>query len=1197
VAVRRSAAALLAALTLGAVTAAAFVTADGSTRPASAQVPAAEAAAVALTHLRMRAPELGLTLGDVADVEVTDVTESSRLDVSTVHLQQRHRGLDVFGATASVTVDGLGRVVALSSNFVPGIAKLAPTDTTALADVHAVRAATRLLGLKPRSPMNRLSREPGVERESEIADGGVALENIVTRLVWQPVEGDVRIAWEVTIYELDAENWWQIRIDAASGEELGRNNLVTADSYTVFPGPIEAPSFGARTTVLDPADPTASPFGWHDLDGLAGADTTVTTGNNVDAYTDTDANNLPDPGSRPDGGAALAFDFPLDLGQPPATNTDAAVSQLFYWTNRLHDVLYAYGFDEAAGNFQLNSYGRGGLGGDPVLAEAQDGNGVNNANFATPADGIAPRMQMFLWNLTVPERDVVFDNAVVAHEYAHGVTNRLTGGPNTVTCLSNAEQPGEGWSDWFGLWMTMEPGDQGTDPRGFATWALGQPTTGAGLRAFPYSTDPLVDPRTYADIKSASIPHGVGSVFAAMLWELTWDLVDRDGFDPDLINGTGGNNTAMQLVIDGLKLQPCAPGFVDARDAILLADALGNGGANDCLIWRAFARRGLGWSADQGTSNSRADGTEAFDTPPHCTDVTLTKTAAPSSVVAGSPLTFSLTATNNTRDPLTGVTITDPLPAGVTYVDGSADCAGTFDGTDVVLNPATLPPWTSVTCSFGVVVAPGPGSRVLFVDDVEAGAGSWVATHPVGTDDWVVDTVDAHSPTSSFTASEPETVTDQVLTSAAPFPVGTDTVLRFWHRYDTENAWDGGVVEVSADGVVWTDVGPDIVSNGYPGTLNAGANPLALREAFTGDSGGWVETVVDLSAHAGSNLHVRFRFGTDDSIAGSGWRIDDISVADEVAVDNSATVTTTEGPLDSASVTVPVDPPPGFLRVTTSPAVPSTIEVDGGFTDAFGLDWVETPPGEYQLCYRDVPGFTSPPCETVTVASSVTTTATGAFVTHGTLDIRSSPPVPTTVTVDGIAVNDWGALVSIAPGNHEVCFGPVADMAGPACVTVPVTAGVVTPVVGDFTADPGALGASGHGFLRVTTSPPVPSQIVVDGNRTVSYGMDWMKLAPGAHEVCFTDVPGFDSPPCQNVAVTAGATTVLQGAFAPLAELRVLTSPALDARVTLDGRIIDQYGFWTWAPGGVEYELCADGYTCQLVTPAAGALTTVTLVP
>jgi hypothetical protein len=155
----------------------------------------------------------------------------------------------------------------------------------------------------------------------------------------------------------------------------------------------------------------------------------------------------------------------------------------------------------------------------------------------------------------------------------------------------------------------------------------------------------------------------------------------------------------------------------------------------------------------------------------------------------------------------------------------------------------------------------------------------------------------------------------------------------------------------------------------------------------------------------------------------------------------------------------------------------------------------------------------------------------------------------------------------------------------------------VTPVVGDFTADPGALGASGHGFLRVTTSPPVPSQIVVDGNRTVSYGMDWMKLAPGAHEVCFTDVPGFDSPPCQNVAVTAGATTVLQGAFAPLAELRVLTSPALDARVTLDGRIIDQYGFWTWAPGGVEYELCADGYTCQLVTPAAGALTTVTLVP
>lgn len=96
---------------------------------------------------------------------------------------------------------------------------------------------------------------------------------------------------------------------------------------------------------------------------------------------------------------------------------------------------------------------------------------------------------------------------------------------------------------------------------------------------------------------------------------MTWGLIDEYGFDPDIYNGNGGNNIALQLVVEGLALQPCSPGFVDGRDAILLADQLLYGGANQCIIWDAFARRGLGFSANQGSSNSRSDGTEAFDTP------------------------------------------------------------------------------------------------------------------------------------------------------------------------------------------------------------------------------------------------------------------------------------------------------------------------------------------------------------------------------------------------------------------------------------------------------------------------------------------------------------------------------------------------------------------------------------------------------
>src|SRR5690554_6845719 len=113
-----------------------------------------------------------------------------------------------------------------------------------------------------------------------------------------------------------------------------------------------------------------------------------------------------------------------------------------------------------------------------------------------------------------------------------------------------------------------------------------------------------------------SQPHGIGFVWTTMLWDLTWALIDKHGMDPDVYNGTGGNNIAMHLVIQGLKLQGCNPGFVDGRDAILQADQLLYNGENTCLIWEVFANRGLGFSADQGSRNSRTDQTEAFDLPP-----------------------------------------------------------------------------------------------------------------------------------------------------------------------------------------------------------------------------------------------------------------------------------------------------------------------------------------------------------------------------------------------------------------------------------------------------------------------------------------------------------------------------------------------------------------------------------------------------
>jgi len=100
-----------------------------------------------------------------------------------------------------------------------------------------------------------------------------------------------------------------------------------------------------------------------------------------------------------------------------------------------------------------------------------------------------------------------------------------------------------------------------------------------------------------------------------MLWDLTWAYIDKYGFDADLYNGTGGNNRVMQLVTDGLKLQPCGTGFVEGRDALLAADVALTGGEDACLIWEVFAARGLGVGASQGSANSRSDQIESFIMP------------------------------------------------------------------------------------------------------------------------------------------------------------------------------------------------------------------------------------------------------------------------------------------------------------------------------------------------------------------------------------------------------------------------------------------------------------------------------------------------------------------------------------------------------------------------------------------------------
>ena len=255
-----------------------------------------------------------------------------------------------------------------------------------------------------------------------------------------------------------------------------------------------------------------------------------------------------------------------------------------------------------------------------------------------------------------PNLDGDIDNGIVCHEFGHGISTRLTGGPANSSCLGNAEEGGEGWSDYIALmmttnWATAQLTD-GTLARPMGTYAIGQVATGLGIRNYPYSTNTTTNPLNYSHLGLGAVApwnfsngtevHNIGEVWCMALWEMTWGLIQQQGsINPNLFNATstGGNSVALKLVVEGMKLQPCSPGFLDARNAILRADQNLYAGAHLCAIWTAFAKRGMGWNAVQGSSNSASDQTASFALPPA---PTITSQPASVTVCAGSNATFTV---------------------------------------------------------------------------------------------------------------------------------------------------------------------------------------------------------------------------------------------------------------------------------------------------------------------------------------------------------------------------------------------------------------------------------------------------------------------------------------------------------------------------------------------------------------------------
>jgi len=356
-------------------------------------------AAVVASFLRAR----GFRPETVASLVVEKSGRVSRTGITHLRLAQEVEGLTVYGTYVKAAVNDDGELVHLIENLAtPSSGGLMPTAIgasaaldAALDEVHPGVSLNLIQG--PRNGnATRFSGDEFFYRDPTVTRVAIPMESGVL------VEGFLVQTWT------EEANLLHHTLIDGTGRVLQVELRTSNDSYNIFP---EHPGTTPQTTIVGPGTGnTESPDGW-----LNGSQTTINIiGNNAHAYLDWDDSETADPGGDP----VLDGNF-LTTANPahqPFTlpNQEVAVQNLFYFNNVIHDKLYRHGFDEMAGNFQEQNFTPDGLPADPVDAEAQDSGGVtyNNANFATPPDGIPPRMQMYLWNPgvhTVETTDAIYN--------------------------------------------------------------------------------------------------------------------------------------------------------------------------------------------------------------------------------------------------------------------------------------------------------------------------------------------------------------------------------------------------------------------------------------------------------------------------------------------------------------------------------------------------------------------------------------------------------------------------------------------------------------------------------------------------------------------------------------------------------------------------------------------------------------------
>lgn len=600
-----------------------------------------------LAWLHSHASSLGYTGDDLKTLTpVWNYTEAGT-GIFHLSLQQQLNGILVDSTGLEMSVMSNGRVMSVGGGLVSGLGKagnntaISSAPRPDIAPFQAISVAARSVGLPTiaETDVQALPLQSSIGSNSSLADSYTIPQysagTITPQLHYVPVgPGKVALAYNVSLSPADQPHSWQISVDASSGKTLrlsDNTQTYSGADYRVYAKP--DPTSGPQILVSDGYDPVASPRGWQYWPEWPDSTTRPgryqrTMGNNIYA----ECRKVPDDGSvyavDPSSivGDRLVYDYAYDTSLAPSdpANDPAATVNVFYWLNKAHDIYYRFGFDEAAANMQRVNLTGQGLGGDEI-AVAIDSKQYDAAAWPCP-EGQSNGSKVDIaygmgGNATYPgPGHFAVDLSVIIHEYQHCVTERLMGSP-TVVSSYGVNLNGmfkEGTADFFGLMVAQTSAHQPNVATLQSPWACPDPNLS---RLYPYSYDMSINAETLGRYNTFNEQHDTGQLWCCVLWDLNKIFIDKYGYASDLGVGydstpgaqNAGNVLMFKLALLGTDILPDeTSSMLEFRDALLTADQMLLNGADIADMWRAFARRGWGYSAtfDGYTAH------EAFDMPP-----------------------------------------------------------------------------------------------------------------------------------------------------------------------------------------------------------------------------------------------------------------------------------------------------------------------------------------------------------------------------------------------------------------------------------------------------------------------------------------------------------------------------------------------------------------------------------------------------